>query len=146
MPKSSQQQAAENEANVFEAIVTIFMENGWEAVTYAEIAKRTGMTRGGIQRIVPNKDAMINAFRGQIFAYVMAQLDTTSEKAILDSWQRALEDHKFANCIRYLVTATTAKEEGRKRAAMGVQRLSDIFGETLTQRLIGMSVIHLLSH
>ncbi len=71
MAKNSQQDALRTEQLIHQAIIDIFMDQGWEAITYGSIAKHTGLSRGGVQRIVPNKEAMSNAFQGQLFAFVM---------------------------------------------------------------------------
>ncbi|PKF49740.1 TetR/AcrR family transcriptional regulator [Enterovibrio nigricans] len=144
MAKNTKEGALQTELLVYQTIVDIFMENGWDAVTYGSIAKRTGLSRSGIQRIVPTKESMITAFQGQLFAYVTNKIDASSDESIRQSWRNALLEAQFANCIRYLIGAISSDEEGRYKAAMGFQKLCSLYGEKLVIELIGTSVAYLL--
>ncbi|KXF81715.1 TetR/AcrR family transcriptional regulator [Enterovibrio coralii] len=144
MAKNTKEGALQTEHLVYQTIVDIFMESGWDAVTYGSIAKRTGLSRSGIQRIVPTKECMIVAFQGQVFSYVTNKIDDTNADSIKSSWQASLLDAKFANCVRYLIGAVSADEEGRHKAALGFQRLCSLYGEQVVIELMGISVANLL--
>ncbi|MDD1782758.1 TetR/AcrR family transcriptional regulator [Enterovibrio sp. ZSDZ35] len=144
MAKNTKEGALQTEQLVYHTIVDIFMESGWDAVTYGSIAKRTGLSRSGIQRIVPTKESMITAFQGQVFSYVTNMIDGASNESIRQSWHAALLDAQFANCIRYFIGAIGSDEEGRHKAALGFQRLCSLYGEQLVIELIGISVAHFL--
>ncbi|MEZ9523135.1 TetR/AcrR family transcriptional regulator [Enterovibrio norvegicus] len=144
MAKNTKEGALQTEALVHQTIIDIFMEHGWEAVTYGSIAKLTGLSRSGIQRIVPSKEAMGEAFQGQVFSYVFDKLDTSTPEAVVTSWLNAFDDPKFSNCIRYLVGAVHAEDMGKRKAAKGLEKMSSLLGRETTITLMGLSVVKLL--
>lgn len=144
MAKNTKEGARQTEALIYQTIIEIFMEEGWDAVTYGSIAKRTGMSRSGIQRVVPTKESMVSAFQGQVLAYVTSKIDPTDSDTIKQSWMLALGETKFANCIRYLLGAVNGSHEGKEKVIFGVTTLIDRYGQTLVIELIGLSAIHLL--
>ncbi|WP_028024165.1 TetR/AcrR family transcriptional regulator [Enterovibrio calviensis] len=144
MAKNTREGAQQTEAAIYQTIIDIFMEEGWDAVTYGSIAKRTGLSRSGIQRVVPTKESMTDAFQGQVFSYVVGLIDDSSHRSIKLSWQAALNEPKFVHCIKYLINAINEHSGGKKKATLGLQRLMDLLGQQITVELLGMSVAHLL--
>lgn len=144
MAKSTQKQALVTEKRIHQAIIDIFMEKGWEAISYGSIAKHTGLSRGGVQRIVPNKDAMLAAFQGQVATFVHDQLDFTNEHLLTESWTSALENLQFRNCIKFFIGAISTNSPGRVVARKGFDTFSEKIGQEKMQSLIGLSVYHLL--
>ena len=144
MAKSTQKQALLTEKRIQQAIVDIFMEKGWEAISYGSIAKHTGLSRGGVQRIVPNKDAMMGAFQGQVVDFVSQQLDFSNETSLTDSWVSALENLQFRNCIKFFIGAISSDTHGKTLAKKGFEDFSDKVGQEKMQSLIGLSVYRLL--
>ncbi|EOD77571.1 TetR family transcriptional regulator [Grimontia sp. AD028] len=144
MAKNTKQGALETEALIYRTIVEIFMEQGWDAVTYGSIAKRTGLSRSGIQRVVPTKEDMVSAFQGQVLAYVTSQIDTTDSDSIKRTWIEALSETQFSNCIRYLLGAVNGGDQGKQKVAFGVSKLIEQFGQPMVIELIGLSAIYLL--
>ncbi len=145
MAKNSVQDALQTEKRIHQAIIDIFVEQGWPAVTYGSIAKHTGLSRGGVQRIVPNKEAMMAAFQGQILQIVADKVDYTNDDTIEKSWLIALQNHQFSNCVKFLITSIDSETLGKQRAKEGLDKLADKVGVDTVQRLIGLSVYHLLS-
>ena len=144
MAKSTQKQALLTELRIHQAIIDIFMEKGWEAISYGSIAKHTGLSRGGVQRIVPNKDAMMGAFQGQVVEYVSEQLDFSDETSLTDSWVTALETLQFRNCIKFFISAISTESPGKALAKRGFESFSEKVGQEKMQSLIGLSVYRLL--
>lgn len=144
MAKSTQKQALVTEKRIHQAIVDIFMEKGWEAISYGSIAKHTGLSRGGVQRIVPNKDAMRGAFQGQVATFVSEQLDFTNESLLTESWESALEDLQFRNCIKFFIGSISTDSPGKALARKGFEHFSEKIGKEKMQSLIGLSVYRLL--
>ncbi|EEY71153.1 Uncharacterised protein [Grimontia hollisae] len=144
MAKNTKEGALQTEVLIYQTIIDVFMEEGWEGVTYGSIAKRTGMSRSGIQRVVPTKESMVSAFQGQMLAYVTSKIDTTDSETIKQSWMLALKETKFANCIRYLLGAVNGGHEGKQKVVWGITTLIEQYGQTLVVELIGLSAIHLL--
>ncbi len=144
MAKSTQKQALVTEKRIHQAIVDIFMEKGWEAISYGSIAKHTGLSRGGVQRIVPNKDAMMGAFQGQVSEFVMGQLDFTNEMLLTESWINALDNLQFRNCLKFFIGAISSESPSKALARKGFDSFSEKVGEEKMQSLIGLSVYRLL--
>ncbi|PKF62197.1 TetR/AcrR family transcriptional regulator [Psychromonas sp. psych-6C06] len=144
MAKSTQKQALLTEQRIQQAIVDIFMEKGWEAISYGSIAKHTGLSRGGVQRIVPNKDAMMGAFQGQVSEFFTKQLDFSNEHSLTDSWVRALDNLHFRNCLKFFIGAISNDSPGKALAKQGFENFSEKVGEEKMQSLIGLSVYRLL--
>lgn len=145
MAKNTQKQALLTERRIHQAIIDIFMEKGWEAISYGSIAKHTGLSRGGVQRIVPNKDAMMGAFQGQVIEFVSGQLDFSSETSLTNSWVRALDNLQFRNCIKFFISSISTESPGKAVARKGFESFSEKVGKEKVQSLIGLSVYHLLS-
>ncbi|MEI6898085.1 MAG: TetR/AcrR family transcriptional regulator [Psychromonas sp.] len=145
MAKSTQKQALLTELRIHQAIIDIFMEKGWEAISYGSIAKYTGLSRGGVQRIVPNKDAMMGTFQGQMTELVAGQLDFSDEASLTKSWVRALDNLQFRNCIKFFISATCNESSSKEIAKKGFERFSEKVGQEKMHALIGLSVCHLLN-
>ncbi|WP_022942130.1 TetR/AcrR family transcriptional regulator [Psychromonas hadalis] len=144
MAKSTQKQALLTEKRIHQAIVDIFMAKGWEAISYGSIAKHTGLSRGGVQRIVPSKEAMMGAFQGQIIAFIDEALDFTNDQSLTDSWIVALDNLQFRNCITFFIGAISGETSGKVLAKKGFERFYEKVGQEKMQSLIGLSVCHLL--
>ena len=144
MAKSTQKQALLTEKRIQQAIVDIFMEKGWEAISYGSIAKHTGLSRGGVQRIVPNKDAMMGAFQGQIALFVAEQLDFSTDESITESWMIALNNLQFRNCLKFFIGAISSDSLGKALAKKGFENFAEKMGQEKMQSLIGLSVYRLL--
>jgi len=144
MAKSTQKQALVTEKRIHQAIVDIFMEKGWEAISYGSIAKHTGLSRGGVQRIVPNKDAMMGAFQGQVSEFVSDQLDFSNETSLTESWISALDNLQFRNCLKFFIGAISSDSPGKALAKKGFENFSEKVGKEKMQSLIGLSVYRLL--
>ena len=144
MAKSTQKQAQLTEQRIHQAIVDIFMEKGWEAISYGSIAKHTGLSRGGVQRIVPSKDAMMGAFQGQVSHFVSEKLDFSNEHSLTESWINALDNLQFRNCIKFFIGAISGETQGKTLAKKGFENFSEKVGHEKMQSLIGLSVYRLL--
>ncbi|WP_394210052.1 TetR/AcrR family transcriptional regulator [Enterovibrio calviensis] len=144
MAKNTKEGAQQTEAAIYQTIIDIFMEQGWDAVTYGSIAKRTGLSRSGIQRVVPTKESMTGAFQGQVFHYVVGLIDSTSHQTIKSTWCTALQEAKFIHCIKYFLGATSVDSSGKEKAAAALEKLFDLYGQSIVIELLGLSVAHLL--
>lgn len=144
MAKSTQKQARVTEKRIHQAIIDIFMEKGWQAISYGSIAKHTGLSRGGVQRIVPNKDAMMGAFQGQVVQFVYDQLDFSNDSSLTESWITALDNLQFRNCIKFFISAISSDDSGKILAKKCFESFSEKVSQEKMQSLIGLSVYHLL--
>lgn len=144
MAKNTKEGALKTEALVLQTITDIFMQQGWDAITYGSIAKRTGLSRSGVQRIVPSKESMTRVFQSQIFSYIVSQLDDSSKKTLRETWLISLDDPKFVNCIRYLMGAAHAEFEGKSKVEMILNSMFQKYGEENVTELLGLSLVSLI--
>lgn len=144
MAKNTKEGALQTEALVYQSIIEIFFQDGWDAVTYGAIAKHTGLSRSGIQRVVPSKDSMVDAFQGQVVDYVSGLIDASSPETIKASWLAALEQEKFAHCVRFLLGSVYMETQAKNKIGSGVEILIDKYGEKVIIELIGLSALSLL--
>jgi AcrR family transcriptional regulator len=144
MAKNTQQQALLTEQRIHQAIIDIFMDKGWEAISYGSIAKHTGLSRGGVQRIVPSKDAMMGAFQGQVNEFVYTQLDFSDEASLTNSWLAALDNAQFRNCIKFFIGSVSHESSAKELAKNGFENFASKVGKDKIQSLIGLSVYRLL--
>lgn len=144
MAKNTKEGALQTEALVYQSIIEIFFQDGWDAVTYGAIAKHTGLSRSGIQRVVPSKDSMVDAFQGQVLDYVSGLIDASSPETIKASWLAGLEREKFVHCVRFLLGAVYMETQAKNKIGNGVEILIDKYGEKVIIELIGLSALSLL--
>ncbi|MBV7299249.1 TetR/AcrR family transcriptional regulator [Enterovibrio paralichthyis] len=144
MAKNTKEGALQTEALVYQSIIEIFFQDGWDAVTYGAIAKYTGLSRSGIQRVVPSKDSMVDAFQGQVLDYVSGLIDASSPETIKASWLAGLEQEKFAHCVRFLLGSVYMETQAKNKIGNGVEILIDKYGEKVIIELIGLSALSLL--
>lgn len=144
MAKNTKEGALQTEALVYQSIIEIFFQDGWDAVTYGAIAKHTGLSRSGIQRVVPSKDSMVDAFQGQVVDYVNGLIDASSPETIKASWLAGLEQEKFAHCVRFLLGSVYMETQAKNKIGNGVEILIDKYGEKVIIELIGLSALSLL--
>jgi len=144
MVKTIQTKSLNTEQRIHNAIIDIFMEKGWEAISYTSIAKHTGLSRGGVQRIVPNKDAMVGAFQGKVAQQFSEKLDFSTETSITESWINALDNAQFRNCLKFFIGAIATDTLGKKLAKQGFEDFCNKIGSEKIQLLIGLSVCRLL--
>ncbi|MGL5292048.1 MAG: TetR/AcrR family transcriptional regulator [Vibrionaceae bacterium] len=146
MAKNTKQGAQETESRIHQAIIDIFMTQGWEAVTYGTIAKMLKLSRSGVQRVVPTKYEMVKVFQGEILSYVLASIDMTSPKTIESSWCNALQDRKFANCIRYYVMSAFSDQQSKQQAQVHLEQFYQKMGKAQVKQLLGESLDFFIRH
>ncbi len=145
MAKNTKEGALKTEALVFQTITDLFMTQGWDAITYGSIAKQTGLSRSGVQRIVPSKEAMTKVFQSQIFSYISAQLDSKSDETLKKSWMAALKDKKFVHCVRYVMNAVHTDFEGKEKVIVILNGLFESYGEEIIIELLGITLVHFIN-
>lgn len=144
MAKSTQKQSLLTEKRIHQAIVDIFMEKGWEAISYGFIASHTGLSRGGVQRIVPSKEIMMTALQEPIIALIDGELDFSNDQSLKDSWIIALEKLPFRNCITFFIGAISGETSRKIFAKKGFEYFSKKVGQENMRTLISLSVYRLL--
>lgn len=105
MAKITAAERAEKLEFINQTIFELFLEQGWHAVNFPNIAKRTNMSASTIQSY-HKADTFGEALIGRSFPYFIAQLDLSSLTRFEATWSLAMEDKGFCNIIMLLMNDT----------------------------------------
>lgn len=153
MAKITAEEKARKQQALNEIILDIFWDEGWQAVSYAEVAKRFGTTKSAIQRYFPSHDHFVLALQGKVMPLIASHLDWSDKDKFIESWMTALtntEDLRFRKVLELLFIEST-KENPSQMSLVGVQRFTekiyDAFeDESVAHELFGRTFFYLLNH
>ena len=86
-------------------VLTIFWEEGIDALTYARVAESYNTSRGAIQRYYPSQNDFYTSLRGKVMPLMLEKLDWSSINNFHNSWISELsntEDCRFKRVIELL--------------------------------------------
>ncbi|WP_117232500.1 TetR family transcriptional regulator [Vibrio maerlii] len=152
MARISTEEKARKQAELNAIILDIFWNEGIQAVTYAEIAKRFGTTKSTIQRYFPTSDHFPLAWEGKIGPIISEFLDWSSKDNFEASWMRALENENDVRFRRILevMFVEAAKVKSTEPAKVGVERfktkITQVFNdETVAHQVFGRTFCYLMN-
>jgi len=153
MAKITAEEKARKQQALNEIVLEIFWNEGWQAVSYAEVAKRFGTTKSAIQRYFPSHDHFALALQGKVMPLITSHLDWSSKEKFIESWMTALtnnEDLRFRKVLELLFIEST-KETASQMSLVGVERftgkIKETFGdESVSNELFGRTFIYLLNN
>ncbi|GAL15399.1 transcriptional regulator LuxT [Vibrio astriarenae] len=93
----------ENFANYNAIILRIFLNEGWDHVTYDRLSKETGLRKSTLQGYYPSNTDFEVALKGKVFPIIAQHLDFESKEALIASWQSAMTDTQFRMVMRMFV-------------------------------------------
>lgn len=93
----------ENFANYNAIILRIFLNEGWDHVTYDRLSKETGLRKSTLQGYYPSNTDFEVALKGKVFPIIAQHLDFESKEALIASWQSAMKDTQFRMVMRMFV-------------------------------------------
>lgn len=150
MARITQQQKEENLSKFNKIIIDIFLNEGWHAVTYDNIAKIAGVRKSTLQGYYETHRDFGNAMKGQIFPVFIKHLDFSSRDRIIESWISALEDRVFRNILTMMIS-NASSDTPNEMTVIGVGNLQKLFvqqlgqeGSDILERLLGKTVMSLL--
>ncbi|MDD9194460.1 TetR/AcrR family transcriptional regulator [Aliivibrio sp. S3MY1] len=114
-------------------ILSIFLEEGWDAITYDRLAKDLGIGKSSVQRYYENRMLFATALQGKLMPMALRRLDMTSKEAFIDSWELAInddQDHVFREIVRMLMT-NILHVGTSKATAMAVNRLISVLSTSI---------------
>lgn len=151
MARITQQQKAENLARYNSIILELFLNEGWDSVTYDRLAKETGLRKSTLQGYYPSNKDFAQAMQGKVMPIVIEQLDFSSPQAFVDSWMTGLEQKQFSMIIRMFVSNSTKPQpsEFSQRGILGLKQLiashlPDESADEILEAVLGKSVMSLL--
>lgn len=130
-----------------EGIWQLFLEQGYDALTFYNIAHYVNWRQSTIQSY-HKSETLVSAIRGRIEPYFLGKLDLSSLESLEQSWLSSLHDNGFVNIIRFLINLNCNDRSMVELTAYGVRRLEEVSQESLgndglelMQKLMGLSVM-----
>ncbi|WP_318448830.1 TetR/AcrR family transcriptional regulator [Photobacterium leiognathi] len=106
MARITAEERAQKKQALDEMVISIFMNEGWDHVTYDRLAKEFNVRKSSIQAYYPNSIMFATALQGKVLPLVMPLLNFTSKQAFIDSWLKAYKDeqqHIFKEVVKMLL-------------------------------------------
>ena len=152
MARISREQREQNLANYNEIILQIFLNEGWEYITYDRLSRDTGLRKSTLQGYYPTNQHFEVAIRGKIFPIIIHHLDFTDRNALFSSWKEAMKNTQFRMVMRMFVMQSY-KSGGDGSSRLGVIKLGQLIAHhlpnhdplTLIRELFGLTVTDLLN-
>ncbi|MCY9827106.1 TetR/AcrR family transcriptional regulator [Vibrio chagasii] len=102
MARITQVQKLENQKHYDEIVLSLFLAEGHEALTYARIAQEIGISLTTLQGYYPSTRAIRSVLHQHMLSIVIESLDFSSEEVFIQSWQDALDDDQFQYVIKLM--------------------------------------------
>lgn len=106
MARITAEERAQKKQKLDDMVISIFMNEGWDSVTYDRLAKEFKVRKSSIQAYYPNSVMFATALQGKIFPLVVPLLNFTTKQAFIDSWIQAYKDedqHIFKEVMKMLL-------------------------------------------
>lgn len=106
MAKITAEERAQKKQNLDSMVISIFMNEGWDFVTYDRLAKEFNVRKSSIQAYYPSSIMFATALQGKIFPLIVPLLNFTTKQAFIDSWIKAYKDeeqHIFKEVVKMLL-------------------------------------------
>ncbi len=129
MAKISAEEKHRKKAEFDAHIYDIFINEGWDAVTYERMAKDFGTRKSSIQRYYGKRLDFGNALQGKILPIILPLLDFSDKEAFIASWLLALDNQTFREVNKLLIENATGSGVG---GWQGVNRLLHIMRNTMS--------------
>ena len=138
MAKITAEQRLRKKNELDDVVLSIFWEYGWNAISYASVAKRYGCSRGAIQRYYPSHDDFSQALKGKVLPLILQNLDWSSSQKFYRSWIEQLngEDQKFRRVMELLFN-NALQEQPSEMTKSGVNRLLQMIESTFEDKELG---------
>ncbi len=151
MARISREQHEQNFVSYNQLILQIFLNEGWEHITYDRLSKETGLRKSTLQGYYPTSQHFELAIKGKVFPIMMHHLDFSSKDTLLDSWKRAMQDTQFRMVMRMFVMQAY-KIGGDSSSRLGIINLGQLVAHyipnhdplTIIRELFGLTVTELL--
>ena len=151
MARITKEKWQENFATYNAIILKIFLNEGWEYVTYDRLSKETGLRKSTLQGYYPSNQDFAVAMDGKVLPIIMDHLSFESKEALIQSWTESLESKEFRMIMKMLMMHAT-KHEDQGQGALGAKGLLNIIqhklpnedGLALIQQLFGLTLTGLL--
>jgi hypothetical protein len=151
MARISKAQWEENFAAYNSIILKIFLNEGWENVTYDRLSKETGLRKSTLQGYYPSNNDFEIAIKDKVIPIILKHLDFSSKDQLVASWKTALGSIEFKMVVRMLILQAHKKganSSGRVRVISLTKLISKKLPNEdpliVTQLLFGLTVTELM--
>ncbi|OBU41668.1 hypothetical protein CTM76_17005 [Photobacterium phosphoreum] len=106
MARITAKERVQKKQNLDNMVISIFMNEGWDSVTYDRLAKEFNVRKSSIQAYYPSSIMFATALQGKIFPLIIPLLNFTTKQAFIDSWIKAYENkeqHIFKEVVKMLL-------------------------------------------
>lgn len=151
MARISKAQWEENFASYNAIILEIFLNEGWDNVTYDRLSKETGLRKSTLQGYYASNSDFEVAIKGKVFPIILKHLDFSSRAQLIVSWKQAMSSNQFRMIMRLIIMHAHKKgADGNGR--LGVIGLTKLISDKLpdedalelVQLLFGLTVTELM--
>lgn len=108
MARITQAQRKANKEQYDADIYQLFLDIGWDKLTYERVSKHLGVKKSTLQSYYPSKHDFFLIWEGKHLPLFYERADFSSKAALLSSWQSMLEDEFLSVLIRYAVSSSVA--------------------------------------
>ncbi|MCG9629496.1 TetR/AcrR family transcriptional regulator [Vibrio sp. Isolate30] len=106
MARITAEQKAQKKQAMDKKILSIFLEEGWGAVTYDRLAKEFNTRKSSIQAYYSSNIMFATALQGKVLPMVVPLLNFHSKESFVQSWLSAYDDpenHIFQELVNMLL-------------------------------------------
>ncbi|QIZ76927.1 hypothetical protein [Ferrimonas lipolytica] len=121
---------AEKEEWINSQIFELFLEKGFNSLTFRNISLKTGLSMSSLQPYHTTK-TFGNALIGRAFPYFTSKLDFSSIEKFEETWINAIEDAGFRNIVFLLISHISEGHGVTEIASSGLKRLTSMVEEQL---------------
>ncbi len=150
MARITQVQKLENQKHYDEIVLSLFLAEGHEALTYARIAQEIGISLTTLQGYYPSTRTIRSVLHQHMLSILIESLDFSSEEAFIQSWQIALDDEQFRYVIKLMFfhASQVKNQEEFDLSSNGEfrEKMSESFGADsirILETVVGRSMLHL---
>ena len=123
-----------------QAILDIFLNEGWAKVSYRYLASKVKVSHTSLQNYYPNQSDFLLAIQGKVFPVFIRFID---KENIEQSWSKALHEPVFTRLLNLFFVNLTS-DNSHPLALQGLERLRVFIGDDdLFEKLLGKALLHI---
>lgn len=154
MARITQAQRQANKEKYDEEVYQLFLDIGWENLTYERVANHLKVKKSTLQSYYPSRHDIYSVWRDRHIPKFRQLLKFDSQKSFLASWEQVLDDEILGSIIGYAISNVILKDDAQAKFPFnGIQalksQLSPVMNEQecreTIQAAIGIAVLKLAS-
>ncbi len=151
MARITQAQRHANKERYDAEVYELFLDIGWEKLTYERVSKHLNVKKSTLQSYYPSKHDFFEIWRGKHVDKYYEVFDFSSKQAFLASWRVMLDDDFLAKLLKYSIESSIQSSSVIQNSFNPIiQQLADQLSKVMTkeeaietmQIAIGIAVLH----